>query len=642
MYLRSIHTENYGPIEQLQYTCKFDDNGNPLPVVLIGMNGCGKTLLITNIIHSIIEFKRKIFSDIQEVNGDNYYRIGSKSYIREGACYSYNNILFDGGQRYTDLMTSDFSTFKEKEYNQETHKNVNINDKNLSEDGFYLNFQDASKSDFIDNIYLYFPVDRYYTPQWFNEENRSPHFESKQNFIGKSCHNMICQNLLSEIEPWLLDVVMDKLLYEEVLANQYKGEQLPKGLSIRMGYAGKNNNIQSQINQFLSEVFSKQYSNVRIGISQKQDQYRKIAIYGTKNGVEQEIVPSFGNLSSGEIMVFSIACKILKEYDAVPKNRKIEDISGIVLIDEIDAHLHSNFANDITPKLIKLFPKIQFIVSSHSPFFLLGMNDNFGEKCQFLHLPNGTILNDIEHFEEIRNCYSLIDNGYEKLEKNYEDYKNRVVNLTKPLIITEGKTDWKHIKNALIRFQEKDEFTDLDVDFYEYDFDMGDRLKNIVSNIKDVPNKTKIIAVFDTDKKIVKEDVPYEKMGNNVYQCAIPDPQNYGCGISVEMMYPEEDIKKLDNNDRRLFLTNEFSTRSGALLSNHSIICRNKTLTDAEKNNRVKIVDFGVIDVETDVNIALSKEDFATNVLNRVPPFDNVNIDGFRSLFETIRQILND
>ena len=171
---------------------------------------------------------------------------------------------------------------------------------------------------------------------------------------------------------------------------------------------------------------------------------------------------------------------------------------------------------------------------------------------------------------------------------------------------------------------------------------MGDRLPNIISNIKVVPNNHKIIAIFDTDKKIVKEGVPYEKMGNNVYQCAIPDPQKYGCGISIEMMYPEDDIKKLDNNNRRLFLTNEFSTRSGALLSNHSIICRNKTLTDAEKNNRVKIVDFGVIDVETDENIALSKEDFATNILNRTPPFDNVNVEGFRALFETINLIIND
>lgn len=50
-----------------------------------------------------------------------------------------------------------------------------------------------------------------------------------------------------------------------------------------------------------------------------------------------------------------------------------------MLIDEIDAHLHSDLLKDVLPELISLFPKIQFIISSHSPFFLLGMKDKFGD-----------------------------------------------------------------------------------------------------------------------------------------------------------------------------------------------------------------------------------------------------------------------
>ena len=105
-----------------------------------------------------------------------------------------------------------------------------------------------------------------------------------------------------------------------------------------------------------------------------------------------------------------------------------------------------------------------------------------------------------------------------------------------------------------------------------------------------------------------------------------------------------EDIKKQDKNNRRLFLTNEFSSRSGMLKSDNTIVCRNKALEDAEKNQRIKIIDSNVINCcsETEENIALSKEDFANNILNRTPPFDNVNIEGFRSLFETINQILKD
>ena len=41
---------------------------------------------------------------------------------------------------------------------------------------------------------------------------------------------------------------------------------------------------------------------------------------------------------------------------------------GIVLIDEIDAHLHPSWQREIGPWLTKLFPKLQFIVTTHSPY----------------------------------------------------------------------------------------------------------------------------------------------------------------------------------------------------------------------------------------------------------------------------------
>lgn len=645
MYLKSIHIENYGPIERLEYSCKFDENGNPLPLVLIGRNGCGKTLVLSNIIHSLIEMKRKHYNILMEVSENNYYRVGSKSYIKEGTQYAYINLEYANDKSYTDLITNNYSFFKDTIYKSDVHQHVNIDDGKLKDSGFYNKTDETSKEEIDNHIYLYFPVDRYYTPQWFNKNNESPHIILSDNYIGTSKDNMICQDLLSDTESWMLDVIMDKLLYEEVNTNQINGSRLPYGLTARVGYEGKNTTIQDNINKVLTRLFKSKYQSARIGISKRQNNYRKIAIYGTDyDGKEQEIVASFNNLSSGEIMILSIACKILKEYDRICNDpiAKLDNISGIVLIDEIDSHLHSDFAKNIAPQLVQLFPKIQFIISSHSPFFLLGMNDLFQDKCQFLSLPNGILMENVEHFEEIRSCYNLIDEGYNKLEKDLYSYKERVANLTKPLIITEGKTDWKHLKNALSKFQEMNEFTDLDVEFFEYTFDMGDRLPNIISNIKVVPNNHKIIAVFDTDKKIVKEGTQYEKMGNNVYQCAIPDPQNYGFGISIEMMYPIDDIKLCDENNRRLYLTDEFSVRSGILKNDHSIVCKNKALIDADKNHRIKIVDSEVIRIDTEENIALSKDDFATNILNRTPPFDNVNVEGFRALFETINQIIND
>lgn len=52
-----------------------------------------------------------------------------------------------------------------------------------------------------------------------------------------------------------------------------------------------------------------------------------------------------------------------------------EDLRGTVFIDEIDAHLHVSLQRLILPFLIKSFPSIQFIVTTHSPFVLMSVDD---------------------------------------------------------------------------------------------------------------------------------------------------------------------------------------------------------------------------------------------------------------------------
>lgn len=47
-----------------------------------------------------------------------------------------------------------------------------------------------------------------------------------------------------------------------------------------------------------------------------------------------------------------------------------QDIEGIVLIDEIDLHLHATLQRRLVPALRKALPNVQFIVSTHSPLVL--------------------------------------------------------------------------------------------------------------------------------------------------------------------------------------------------------------------------------------------------------------------------------
>jgi hypothetical protein len=46
---------------------------------------------------------------------------------------------------------------------------------------------------------------------------------------------------------------------------------------------------------------------------------------------------------------------------------KLRDVSGVLLLDEIDLHLHPEWQRVVVPTLARALPKLQFIVTTHSP-----------------------------------------------------------------------------------------------------------------------------------------------------------------------------------------------------------------------------------------------------------------------------------
>lgn len=53
--------------------------------------------------------------------------------------------------------------------------------------------------------------------------------------------------------------------------------------------------------------------------------------------------------------------------DVAPPDKRIDDIPGMVLVDEIDLHLHPEWQRSVVPSLASAFPKLQFVFTSHSP-----------------------------------------------------------------------------------------------------------------------------------------------------------------------------------------------------------------------------------------------------------------------------------
>ena len=82
-------------------------------------------------------------------------------------------------------------------------------------------------------------------------------------------------------------------------------------------------------------------------------------------------------LSDGYRSMFALAVDLLRWLELLrPSNAcKLNEVNGVVLIDEIDAHLHPKWQREAGFLLTKLFPRIQFIVASHSPFVAMAAGE---------------------------------------------------------------------------------------------------------------------------------------------------------------------------------------------------------------------------------------------------------------------------
>ena len=78
----------------------------------------------------------------------------------------------------------------------------------------------------------------------------------------------------------------------------------------------------------------------------------------------------FTGLSAGYAAVMDIVADLILKMHSANRLKRIFDMPGIVLVDEVETHLHLALQKQIMPILTGIFPKIQFIVTTHSPFVL--------------------------------------------------------------------------------------------------------------------------------------------------------------------------------------------------------------------------------------------------------------------------------
>ncbi|MCD8068209.1 MAG: AAA family ATPase [Lachnospiraceae bacterium] len=129
----------------------------------------------------------------------------------------------------------------------------------------------------------------------------------------------------------------------------------------------------------------------------------------------------FNTMSGGYSAIMDIVVDLIMRMDK--SSNKVFDFSmpGIVLIDEIETHLHLELQRNIMAFLTTIFPNIQFIVSTHSPFIL-----NSLENVTIYDLENKLLVQDNladVPYSGIVEGYFRADEMSDSLKEKYERYQ---------------------------------------------------------------------------------------------------------------------------------------------------------------------------------------------------------------------------
>lgn len=422
MYLNKAVIENVGPISRLELETSFYENGNPKPLVLAGKNGSGKTVFISHVVDALTELAcGGGFRDVVPGNALDrpYFKVTGPINQKVGAEYGFSYLSFvDGDTKFAYIDKTgklDFNLFHQKIGNE-----LNSNEGWKDEGNIKLTRgidEEKLATIFQSGAYSFFPVNRFEEPHWANKRIKREQFTFRDGVKGILGKPLVITTSLNETKNWLLDVALDKHVY---------------GLD----GAWKMANI------LLKEIM--QDPEACLGIATRKDPARISIGHRETNGSWKETtVPTLDNLSTGQSVLLNLFLSIIRYSDTGPAFN-MSEVKGIVIIDEIDLHLHTYLQSEVLPKLIARLPKVQFIITTHSPFFLLGLGEKLGGEFTMVDMPTGDKLS-LEQFSEFEYAFAVIKKTgvFSKEMERIESEQG-----TKPLLFVEGVTDRTILSHA--------------------------------------------------------------------------------------------------------------------------------------------------------------------------------------------------
>ncbi|MGK0366494.1 MAG: putative ATP-binding protein involved in virulence, partial [Saprospiraceae bacterium] len=347
MKIKQLDLENFRGFEE-KHTVVFHEE---LPTVIIGVNASGKTTIVDALFQLLSLHILRMFP----ISGENLSYSSSDITVRKEKCslsidyaYSKNRNLKKGhlGTNFSRL-TGELPP-------------MNTNDK------FNQHIKDIlyGTNENLLPIFLYFPAARNTATEEFSELNDTKFGRDKRLNIFRRIYQDTID--FSRLTEWYIE--QENIQNKERVSKKDYTYTSPRFAAISDG-----------INSFLTVFLGEDYE-----LSLGEDEEGSQIIVVIKN--EKQL--QFNQLSAGEKMMFGLVFEII--YRMSIGNPKAENLlltAGIVLIDEIELHLHPKWQVNILTALHQTFPNVQFIITTHSPLVINNLR-----KEQLVIIDNAKVL----------------------------------------------------------------------------------------------------------------------------------------------------------------------------------------------------------------------------------------------------------
>lgn len=547
MYVKRVQIQNYGPIDILDIEFPFADD-KPKPVLLVGENGSGKSILLSHIVNGLVYAKSVSYSNTPEVDPGKAFKLWSSSYIKIGNEFSSARVDYE-----SQLYAEELVILRAKQERQNMPEDLSIQGnfrtlwESLSDNDFgrfSTNMQnDAAqvaqvKEVFSKNCVLYFPHNRFEEPAWLDEENLrfQVQLSDDRRYFNSTNRNIISYSPLRNNQNWFFEIAYDRGVLElqehrSLITRHIKGK--PVGLLlVQPTYSGDATNVFQIANDIVREIT--RFSDGQLGIGDRWD--RTVAVVSETEGLTG---PNVFQMSSGETSLLNIFLSILRDYDMCEiAISSAEDIRGIVVVDEIDLHLHAKHQYEVLPKLVEMFPKVQFVVTTHSPLFVLGMNKAFGDDGFAIYrLPEGQPISP-EEFSEFGAAYQ----AFTETRQFNDDMRREIENAQKPVVFVEGKTDVQYITTAAELLGKGELLASIELKDGGGSGRLTNRWKHRQS-ISDVASDKKVLLLYDCDVR------GGDDASGNVFRRIIPKQESYPIQKGIENLFSRETLDRAIENE---------------------------------------------------------------------------------------------